>query len=176
MSPQPTRKDQAVALLELLLRKDNRAYVSFYNSLVKETYNDLALLLHGDLPCLSPGANKNASDGYTPYGKRAGGFTCATFGYLNEANLLCERFMLAVCPTVQTVLSEGGVPQRPLVFVSRPELVNQIREKLYWLQKEPGWVTVFGMAGSGKSVLAAEAVRHHNLIEGDYIFDISVLL
>lgn len=83
--------------------------------------------------------------------------------------------ILCVCPTVQTVLSEGGVPQRPVVFVSRPELVNQIREKLYQLQKEPGWVTVFGMAGSGKSVLAAEAVRNHSLIEGDYIFDISVL-
>ncbi|TNM91663.1 hypothetical protein fugu_020043 [Takifugu bimaculatus] len=128
-----TRKDQAVALLDLLLRKDNRTYISFYNSLVKETYDDLATLLHEHLPRLSPGATKNASDGCTPY--------------------------------VQTVLSEGGVPQRPVVFVSRPELVNQIREKLYRLQKEPGWVTVFGMAGSGKSVLAAEAVRDHSLIE-----------
>lgn len=73
------------------------------------------------------------------------------------------------CPTVQMVLSEGGVPPRPVVFVSRPELVNQIREKLYRLQNEPGWVTVFGMAGSGKSVLAAEAVRHHSLIDGDFI-------
>uniref|UniRef100_A0A674N9A8 Apoptotic peptidase activating factor 1 n=1 Tax=Takifugu rubripes TaxID=31033 RepID=A0A674N9A8_TAKRU len=124
-----TRKDQAVALLDLLLRKDNRTYISFYNSLVKETYDDLATLLHEYLPRLSPGATKNASDG------------------------------------LQTVLSEGGVPQRPVVFVSRPELVNQIREKLYRLQKEPGWVTVFGMAGSGKSVLAAEAVRDHSLIE-----------
>lgn len=69
--------------------------------------------------------------------------------------------------TVQTVLSEGGVPQRPVVFVSRPEMLNRIREKLYQLQKEPGWVTVFGMAGSGKSVLAAESVRHHGLIEGE---------
>lgn len=66
------------------------------------------------------------------------------------------------------MLSEGGVPQRPVVFVSRPEFVNCVREKLYRLQKEPGWVTVFGMAGSGKSVLAAEAVRHHGLIEGEY--------
>ncbi|XP_070848414.1 apoptotic protease-activating factor 1 [Chaetodon trifascialis] len=130
---QPTRKDQAVALLELLLRKDNRAYISFYNALVKETYDDLASLLHVDLPHLSADAHKSSSDDCTPY--------------------------------VQTVLSEGGVPQRPVVFVSRPELVNRVREKLYWLQKEPGWVTVFGMAGSGKSVLAAEAVRHHGLIE-----------
>lgn len=73
----------------------------------------------------------------------------------------------AVCLTVQTLLSEGGIPQRPVVFVSRPELVNSIREKLYRLQKGPGWVTVFGMAGSGKSVLAAEAVRHQSLIEGE---------
>lgn len=53
------------------------------------------------------------------------------------------------------------------MFVSRPELVNRVREKLYRLQKEPGWITVFGMAGSGKSVLAAEAVRDHGLIEGE---------
>ncbi|XP_070784897.1 apoptotic protease-activating factor 1 [Enoplosus armatus] len=130
---QPTRKDQAVALLELLLMKDNRAYISFYNALVKETYDDLANLLHDDLPRMSPDAHKSSSNVCTPY--------------------------------VQTVLSEGGVPQRPVVFVSRPELVNRVREKLYRLQKEPGWITVFGMAGSGKSVLAAEAVRHHELIE-----------
>ncbi|XP_054480980.1 apoptotic protease-activating factor 1 isoform X1 [Anoplopoma fimbria] len=130
---QPTRKDQAVALLELLLRKDNRAYISFYNAMVKEAYNDLANLLHHDLPRVLPGAHTPSSDCCTPY--------------------------------VQAMLSEGGVPQRPVVFVSRPELVNRIREKLYRLQKEPGWVTVFGMAGSGKSVLAAEAVRHHGLIE-----------
>ncbi|XP_040886079.1 apoptotic protease-activating factor 1 isoform X1 [Toxotes jaculatrix] len=130
---QPTRKDQAVALLELLLRKDNRAYVSFYNALVKEAYNDLANMLHDDLPQISPSAHKSSSNGSTSY--------------------------------VQMMLSEGGVPQRPVVFVSRPELLNRVREKLYRLQKEPGWVTVFGMAGSGKSVLAAEAVRDHRIIE-----------
>ena len=70
---------------------------------------------------------------------------------------------------VQAVLSEGGVPQRPVVFVSRPALMNRVREKLYRLQKEPGWVTVFGMAGSGKSVLAAEAVRDHALITGRWL-------
>ncbi|XP_050933563.1 LOW QUALITY PROTEIN: apoptotic protease-activating factor 1 [Lates calcarifer] len=130
---QPTRKDQAVALLELLLRKDNRAYISFYNALVKETYDDLANLLYDDLPQISANAHKSSSDGWTPH--------------------------------VQMVLSEGGVPQRPVVFVSRPELLNRVRERLYRLQKEPGWVTVFGMAGSGKSVLAAEAVRHQGIIE-----------
>lgn len=81
-----------------------------------------------------------------------------------DLRLVCQSLS---CPTVQTVLSEGGVPQRPVVFVNRPELVNRVREKLHWLQKEPGWVTVYGMAGSGKSVMAAEAVRHHGLIEGE---------
>lgn len=59
-----------MALLELLLKKDNRAYISFYNSLVEEAYDDLATFLHADLPRSSLGANKNASDGCTPYGKR----------------------------------------------------------------------------------------------------------
>ncbi|XP_077401140.1 apoptotic protease-activating factor 1 [Vanacampus margaritifer] len=128
ISAQPSRKEQAVALLELLLKKDNSAFNSFYNALVKEAYHDLANLLHGALP----GASPRRSDGTS---------------------------------NVQIVLSAGGVPQRPVVFVSRPELVNRIREKLYHLRKEPGWVTVFGMAGSGKSMLAAEAVRDQGLIE-----------
>lgn len=128
----PNRKDQAAALLELILMKDNRAYISFYNALIKEAYDDLANLLHSDLPQSSPDKHNGSSDGLASY--------------------------------VQTVLSEGGVPQRPVVFVSRPELVNRVREKLYRLQKDPGWITVFGMAGSGKSVLAAEAARDYGLI------------
>ncbi|XP_031438233.1 apoptotic protease-activating factor 1 isoform X2 [Clupea harengus] len=127
-----TRKEQAAALLEVLLWKDNRAYISFYNALVRESYGDLASLLHPDLPLVSPEAQKSFSDGGTSL--------------------------------VQTVLSEGGVPQRPVVFVSRPPLLNQVRAKLYQLQRGAGWVTVYGMAGSGKSVLAAEAVRDHALI------------
>uniref|UniRef100_A0AAX7V8T2 CARD domain-containing protein n=1 Tax=Astatotilapia calliptera TaxID=8154 RepID=A0AAX7V8T2_ASTCA len=130
---QLTRKDQAGALIELLLRKDNLAYISFYNALVREAYDDLASLLHRDLPHISLNPHKGSSDGSATY--------------------------------VQSMLSEGGIPQRPVVFVSRPELVNRAREKLYRLQKEPGWITVFGMAGSGKSVLAAEAVRDHGIIE-----------
>ncbi|XP_026218366.1 apoptotic protease-activating factor 1 [Anabas testudineus] len=133
ITTQPTRKDQAVSLVELLLMKDNRAYISFYNALIKEKYEDLAILLFPNLPRTLTDGQKNTSDGSLSY--------------------------------VQAVLSEGGVPQRPVVFVSRPELLNRVREKLYRLQKDPGWITVFGMAGSGKSVLAAEAVRDHRLIE-----------
>ncbi|XP_024435162.2 apoptotic protease-activating factor 1 [Desmodus rotundus] len=66
---------------------------------------------------------------------------------------------------VRTVLCEGGVPQRPVVFVTRKKLVNAIQQKLFKLNGEPGWVTVYGMAGCGKSVLAAEAVRDHVFLE-----------
>ncbi|KAK2892733.1 hypothetical protein Q8A67_012721 [Cirrhinus molitorella] len=129
----PTRKEQAAALLEVLLRKDNRAYISFYNALIRESYGDLANLLHSDLPLLSPEGERSFADG--------------------------------VSHSVQAILSEGGVPQRPVVFVNRPTLLNLIREKLYRLKNTTGWVTVFGMAGSGKSVMAAEAVRDHALIK-----------
>lgn len=92
---------------------------------------------------------------------------CDEYFFNFPLHLYLSLSTLSVHLTVQTVLSEGGVPQRPVVFVSRPEMVNQIRDKLYRLQKEPGWITVFGMAGSGKSILAAESVRHHGLIEGE---------
>nr|AAH45144.1 Apaf1 protein [Mus musculus] len=67
---------------------------------------------------------------------------------------------------VRTVLCEGGVPQRPVIFVTRKKLVHAIQQKLWKLNGEPGWVTIYGMAGCGKSVLAAEAVRDHSLLEG----------
>ncbi|XP_025978967.1 apoptotic protease-activating factor 1 isoform X4 [Dromaius novaehollandiae] len=67
---------------------------------------------------------------------------------------------------VKTILCEGGVPQRPVVFVTRPKLVDAIKQKLYCLGNDPGWVTVYGMAGCGKTVLTAEALRDHQLLEG----------
>uniref|UniRef100_A0A452TH38 Apoptotic peptidase activating factor 1 n=1 Tax=Ursus maritimus TaxID=29073 RepID=A0A452TH38_URSMA len=68
--------------------------------------------------------------------------------------------------SVKTVLCEGGVPQRPVVFVTRKELVNAIRQNLFKLNGEAGWVVIYGMAGCGKSVLAAEAVRDHFFLDG----------
>ncbi|NWI79029.1 APAF factor, partial [Dryoscopus gambensis] len=67
----------------------------------------------------------------------------------------------------KTILCEGGVPQRPVVFVTRPELVDAIKKKLYCLGSDPGWVTVYGMAGCGKTVLTAEALRDPQLLQ-DY--------
>lgn len=71
--------------------------------------------------------------------------------------------------SVKTTLCEGGVPQRPVVFVTRPKLVDAIKQKLRSLGSDPGWVTVYGMAGCGKTVLTAEALRDHQLLEGTFL-------
>ncbi|XP_025256895.1 apoptotic protease-activating factor 1 isoform X4 [Theropithecus gelada] len=86
-------------------------------------------------------------------------------GYKDLAALLHDGIPVVSSSSVRTVLCEGGVPQRPVVFVTRKKLVNAIQQKLSKLKGEPGWVTIHGMAGCGKSVLAAEAVRDHSLLE-----------
>ncbi|XP_011789960.1 PREDICTED: apoptotic protease-activating factor 1 isoform X5 [Colobus angolensis palliatus] len=86
-------------------------------------------------------------------------------GYKDLAALLHDGIPVVSSSSVRTVLCEGGVPQRPVVFVTRKKLVNTIQQKLSKLKGEPGWVTIHGMAGCGKSVLAAEAVRDHSLLE-----------
>ncbi|CAH2277404.1 apoptotic protease-activating factor 1 isoform X1 [Pelobates cultripes] len=80
----------------------------------------------------------------------------------------CIYVELFICfiHLVKTVLCEGGVPQRPVVCVTRPELIKEIQQRLSKLKDDPGWVTVYGMAGCGKSVLAAEALREHRILEG----------
>ncbi|RVE56651.1 hypothetical protein OJAV_G00223590 [Oryzias javanicus] len=47
---QKTKSEQAAALVELLLKKDNSCFRSFYNALLKEEYEELAYLLKGHLP------------------------------------------------------------------------------------------------------------------------------
>lgn len=69
LSIQPTRKDQAASLIELLLRKDNCAFISFYNALVKEAYDDLARLLYDNLPQISSNGYEKLSDENTSYGE-----------------------------------------------------------------------------------------------------------
>lgn len=85
--------------------------------------------------------------------------------FSNYVLFLCFLFSTSV----KTVLCEGGVPQRPVVFVTRPKLVDAIKQKLYCLGSDPGWVTVYGMAGCGKTVLTAEALRDHQLLKGTFI-------
>ncbi len=43
-------------------------------------------------------------------------------------------------------------------------MTERIRRELYKLKNTDGWVLVHGMAGFGKTVLAAEAVRDATLL------------
>lgn len=64
------------------------------------------------------------------------------------------------------MLKKGEVP--PLVrstHVYRPETSDLVRQLLCKLQTTDGWVVLFGIAGCGKSVLAAEALRDSNLMK-----------
>ena len=63
------------------------------------------------------------------------------------------------------MLVEGGVPQRPSVYIKREEALAILRQGLELLRDHDGWVILHGMAGSGKTVLAAEALRSAKLIQ-----------
>uniref|UniRef100_A0A8C5MZN3 Apoptotic protease-activating factor 1 n=1 Tax=Leptobrachium leishanense TaxID=445787 RepID=A0A8C5MZN3_9ANUR len=131
---QATSVARANQLVNLILKKDNCAYISFFNALLHEGYKDLAALLKEAVNANLSASGKSLATGITSH--------------------------------VKTVLCEGGVPQRPVVFVSRLELVKEVQQNLYYLKNDPGWVTVYGMAGCGKSVLAAEALREHSILKG----------
>lgn len=68
------------------------------------------------------------------------------------------------------VLQYGGVPFRPKFVVNREHLVEQVRNALVKVSQEAGSsavagvVVVRGMVGSGKSILAAEALRSPSLL------------
>ena len=65
---------------------------------------------------------------------------------------------------VAEVLKKGHVPPRHSVYVDRPELTESIRKELRQLKDTDGWVVVHGMAGFGKTILAAEAIRDASLL------------
>ncbi|CAI8005159.1 Apoptotic protease-activating factor 1, partial [Geodia barretti] len=65
---------------------------------------------------------------------------------------------------VAEVLKRGHVPPRHSVFVDRPDMIQSIRSQLSQLKETDGWVVVHGMAGFGKTILAAEAIRHASLL------------
>lgn len=77
---------------------------------------------------------------------------------------------LDVLLTGPQVLQYGGVPFRPKFVVNREHLVEQVRNALVKVSQEAGSsavagvVVVRGMVGSGKSILAAEALRSPSLL------------
>ena len=66
--------------------------------------------------------------------------------------------------TVKEVLRRGKVPPPVKCQVGRVEMVQQIRRELYKLKDDDGWVLIHGLAGFGKTVLAAESLRSTTLL------------
>jgi len=56
-------------LINIILKKDNNSYRSFYNALLHEGYGDLAALLQDGIPATSSGNGKSSMDGMTSYGQ-----------------------------------------------------------------------------------------------------------
>ncbi len=84
---------------------------------------------------------------------------------LSVSQILCTaEYDLFNFPTVETILRDGGVPQKPQIHVSRPKLAAKLKEAMYNLKERDGWVLLHGMAGSGKSVLASEVLEDADLL------------
>ena len=66
--------------------------------------------------------------------------------------------------SVDEVLKQGHVPPRYAILVERKAMTEKIRSELCKLKDTDGWVVVHGMAGFGKTVLVAEAVRDAELL------------
>ena len=65
---------------------------------------------------------------------------------------------------VDSKLIEGGVPNQPQVFTRRPHERDKLRSALRSLKNRDAWVVVHGMAGCGKTILAADALRSAALL------------
>lgn len=71
--------------------------------------------------------------------------------------------------SVHKLLTDGGVPFQTNCLIYRQSKIKAIREKLIQASNSShistSWVVLHGMSGTGKSVLAAEAVRDNELID-----------
>ena len=67
---------------------------------------------------------------------------------------------------VESKLLEGGVPKLPQVFTRRPVQRRKLRTALHSLcENRDTWVILHGMAGCGKTILAADALRSASLLK-----------
>ncbi|XP_065067480.1 apoptotic protease-activating factor 1-like [Rhopilema esculentum] len=66
--------------------------------------------------------------------------------------------------SVEAILRDGGVPQRPAVHAKRPKEIEKLKNALSKLKNGDGWVLLHGMAGSGKTVLASEVLTDKDLL------------
>ena len=71
--------------------------------------------------------------------------------------------------SVHKLLIDGGVPFQTNCLIHRQSKIETIRQKLMQASSRnfisTPWIVLHGMSGTGKSVLAAEAVRDNELID-----------
>ena len=66
---------------------------------------------------------------------------------------------------MESKLLAGGVPKQPEVFTQRPRERRNLLTALQSLKQRDAWVVLHGMAGCGKTVLAANALHSASLLE-----------
>lgn len=114
-----------------MLKKDNRAYISFYNALIKEAYEDLASLLHSNLPNVSD-PKQGSSDGSAAYGKCEavgkviGGFVGCAVSVWESTNAGCAESACCVGAVSVLISTELlGLFSFFFFFVSRVSTLSQ---------------------------------------------------
>ncbi|XP_054720094.1 apoptotic protease-activating factor 1-like, partial [Uloborus diversus] len=103
-------------------------------------------------------------------------YGCANYPWLAEK--LAQQDEVDLNRKVHETLIQGGVPFPTNFLFRREEKIREIRNHLCIASREDRqWVILYGMTGTGKSVLAAECLRCNELIEQHYsggIFWISI--
>eukprot|EP00794_Sanderia_malayensis_P018164 gene18164-19977_t len=132
-----TRRRRTVKLLEILRKKNADAFGHFHDALndVGGGYKHLADLLKSEIGTTDAGSIGDA------------GTTDNSAEYSAEA-----------------LIRNGGVPQKPHIHISRQKFASKLKKALFGLKEKDGWVLLHGMAGSGKSVLAADVLHDEKLV------------
>lgn len=68
---------------------------------------------------------------------------------------------------VKSLLEAGGVPCLPAVAVEREELLKNIRQEMEIIKRNQ-YLVICGMAGSGKTVLAIQAVSDESIVSANF--------
>lgn len=133
---QKSSREQVEKLFEILLKKSSKEYNNFIKVLEREDETGV------NYPWLAEKLHN--TDYYN--------FKMKPKTNLNEH--------------VDKLLRNGGVPFQKNRILFRKNKVLEVREQLRWASvQKRHWVILHGMTGTGKTVLAIEAVRNNEIIE-----------
>ncbi|XP_043943141.1 apoptotic protease-activating factor 1 [Protopterus annectens] len=114
-----TQRERGAMLIDIILKKDNYAFISFYNALLHEGYKDLAAVLQDCIPLISPEPEKGILDGVTPYDSFPGGVHWLSVGKQDKAGLLLKLQNLCI-----RLENDSQLSQRP------PINIEEARDRL----------------------------------------------